>query len=114
MRAYNVVGALDDAGLKVWRLCARAPHHHAQGHLLLHSERIIKKGKYHEISTFYECVLCKKRLATFPSPAGMTLTNFFLGGSNLVCDIPAGDRNAGNLLLRCSGALSMNNFANFN
>jgi hypothetical protein len=38
VRAYNVVCALDDAGLKVWRLCARAPHHHAQGHLLLHDK----------------------------------------------------------------------------
>jgi hypothetical protein len=43
VRAYNVVCALDDTGLKVWRLCARAPHHHAQGHLLLHDKIMIEK-----------------------------------------------------------------------
>ena len=43
---------------------------------------------------------CKKRLATFPSPAGMSLTKLCLGGSiliipargeSLVSGIPAGD-----------------------
>jgi hypothetical protein len=41
----------------------------------------------------------KKRLATFPSPAGMSLTKLFLGGNKMIipaqgefvgrCDIPA-------------------------
>jgi hypothetical protein len=30
---------------------------------------------------------CKKRLAAFPSPAGMSLTKLFLGGNNFI--IPA-------------------------
>jgi hypothetical protein len=37
---------------------------------------------------------CKKRLVIFPSPAGMSLTNFSLAGKfkfGLVRDIPAGD-----------------------
>jgi hypothetical protein len=47
-------------------------------------------------------VHCKKRLATFPSPAGMSLTILSLGGSvikffppreSLVSNIPAGDGN---------------------
>jgi hypothetical protein len=29
-------------------------------------------------------VHCKKRLATFPSPAGMSLTKISLGGKNLI------------------------------
>jgi hypothetical protein len=43
----------------------------------------------------------KKRLATFPSPAAMSLTKLFRGGNNpresLVSDIPAGgDGNVAN------------------
>ncbi len=37
---------------------------------------------------------CKKRLATFPSPAGMSFTKLSLGGKN-------GDGNVANLFLRC-------------
>ncbi len=49
----------------------------------------------------------KKRWATFPPPAEMSLTKLSLGWNNLnipgqVSDIPAGDENVGNLLLRCT------------
>ncbi len=48
---------------------------------------------------------CKKRLAVFPSPAGMSLTKlsldgndlFFPGPDSLVSDIPAEDRKMANL-----------------
>jgi hypothetical protein len=46
----------------------------------------------------------KKRLPTFPSPAGMSLTKLSLAGNNLiipaqeaVSDIPTGDGNVANL-----------------
>jgi hypothetical protein len=42
-------------------------------------------------------VHCIKRLAPFPSPAGMSLNKLFLGGNNLESDIPAGDGNVANL-----------------
>ncbi len=54
----------------------------------------------------------KKRFSIFPSPAGMSLTNLFLGGNNLymtslvpprlslLSDIPAGDGNIENLFLQ--------------
>ncbi len=38
---------------------------------------------------------CKKRLAVFPSPAGMPLTKLSLAGNNL------GDRKTANLFLLC-------------
>jgi hypothetical protein len=45
---------------------------------------------------------CKKRLATFPSPAGMTLTELlFPLRESLVSVIPAGDGNVTILFLRC-------------
>jgi hypothetical protein len=59
---------------------------------------------------------CKKGLAVFPSPAGMSLTKLSLGGKNLyktslfppreslVSDIPAGDGKMANLFLQCVGA----------
>ncbi len=56
---------------------------------------------------------CKKELAVFPSPAGMSLIKLFLGGNNLVfsrpervwslvSDIPAGDGKMANSFLQCS------------
>jgi hypothetical protein len=50
---------------------------------------MIEKGESYENSTFYEYAHCKKRLATFPSPAGMSLTKLFLGGNNLISNIHA-------------------------
>jgi hypothetical protein len=56
----------------------------------------------------------KKSFSIFPSPAGMSLTIFSLGGNNLymtslfppreslVSDIPAGDGNIEKLFVRCS------------
>jgi len=58
---------------------------------------------------------CKKSFSIFPSPAGMSLTKFSLGGNNdvitelflprgsLVSDIPAGDGELVNLFFRCTG-----------
>jgi hypothetical protein len=56
----------------------------------------------HNCSTRYTV---KKRLAIFPSPAGMLLTKLSLAGNNLLfpgygefdSDIPAGDGNIANL-----------------
>jgi hypothetical protein len=36
----------------------------------------------------YSCIHCKKELAVFPSPAGMSLIKLFLGGNNLVFSRP--------------------------
>jgi hypothetical protein len=36
----------------------------------------------------YGTVHCKKELAVFPSPAGMSLIKLFLGGNNLVFSRP--------------------------
>ncbi len=52
-------------------------------------------------------VHCKKRLAIFPPPAGMSLTKLSLAGNNLInharesliSDIPAGDKKFANLSL---------------
>ncbi len=55
---------------------------------------------------------CKKRLAVFPSPAGMLLTKLSLAGNNLVIpgqkefgirNVPAGGRKINKLFLQCSG-----------
>jgi hypothetical protein len=54
-------------------------------------------------------VHCKKKLAIFPPPAGMSLTKLFLGGNNfpprksLVSDIPSGDGKTANPFLQCIG-----------
>ncbi len=52
---------------------------------------------------------CKKILAIFPSPVGMSLNkislagnNFFTSRESLVSDIPAGDEKIANLLLKCA------------
>jgi hypothetical protein len=53
---------------------------------------------------------CKKRLAVFPSPAGMSLTKLSLAGiielfparERLVSDIPAGDWKTVYLFLQCT------------
>jgi hypothetical protein len=42
----------------------------------------------------------KKRSATFPSPAGMSLTKLFPPRKKLVCDIPAEDGNVANLFTK--------------
>jgi hypothetical protein len=55
-------------------------------------------------------VHCKKRLAIFLSPIGMSLTKLSLGRNNkifplresLVSDNPTGDENIENLFLRCT------------
>jgi hypothetical protein len=56
---------------------------------------------------------CQKRLAIFPTSAGMSLTKLSLAGSNfkvftaresLFSDIPAGDGKIYNLILQCRGA----------
>ncbi len=53
---------------------------------------------------------CKKRLAVFPSPAGMSLTELSLAGNNLiipgqgefgVSDIPAGEWKTAKVFLQC-------------
>jgi hypothetical protein len=55
-------------------------------------------------------VHCKKELAIFPSPAGMSLTKLSLGGKktklfpprkSLISDIPAGDGKTANSFLQC-------------
>jgi hypothetical protein len=56
-----------------------------------------------------ETIHCKKGLAVFPSPAGMSLTKLSLAGNNsifpgqgeFVTDIPAGDVKTTNLFLQC-------------
>jgi hypothetical protein len=57
---------------------------------------------------------CKKRLASFPSPGGMSLTKLSVVGNNLiipnqreslVSEIPAGDRKLANLFLQCRGSV---------
>ncbi len=59
----------------------------------------------------YTVVHCKKKLAVFPSAAGMSLTKLSLAGNNfiipearesLVSDIPAWDRKTIYLFLQCS------------
>ncbi len=54
---------------------------------------------------------CKKSLAIFPSPAGMSLTKLSLAGNNLiipghgecwVSDTPVGDGKIANLFLQCN------------
>ncbi len=53
---------------------------------------------------------CKKKLAVFPTPAGMSLIKLSLGGKNLiisvqgelVSDIPAGDGKTANHFLKCT------------
>jgi hypothetical protein len=62
------------------------------------------------ISCRYMTYTVKKRLATFPSPAGMSLTKLYLCGNNLIIPAqgefdkwhPAGDGNVSNLFLRCT------------
>jgi hypothetical protein len=39
-------------------------------------------------SIIVQTVHCKKELAVFPSPAGMSLIKLFLGGNNLVFSCP--------------------------
>ncbi len=66
------------------------------------------QGRSVWISVFLHC---KKWLAIFPSPAGMSLTKLSLAGNNqitvfpawenLVSDIPARDRKIANLFLQC-------------
>ncbi len=56
-------------------------------------------------------VHCKKRLATFPSPAAMSLTApwagiLFQARESLVSDIPAGDENVGTFLTVCRSEFS--------
>jgi hypothetical protein len=54
-------------------------------------------------------VHCKKRLAIFPPPAGMSTTklslvwNKFPARGSLVSDIPTGDGKIANLFLQCTG-----------
>jgi len=62
---------------------------------------------------FKQFLHCEKRLASFPSPAGMSLTTLSLGRNidviyklfpareSVVSDIPAGDGNIANLFLQC-------------
>ncbi len=42
----------------------------------------------HHVETFKNVLHCKKELAVFPSPAGMSLIKLFLGGNNLVISRP--------------------------
>jgi hypothetical protein len=60
-----------------------------------------------------EYLHCKKELAIFPSPAGMSLTKLSLGGKktklfpprkSLISDIPAGDGKTANSFLQCGVA----------
>ncbi len=61
---------------------------------------------------------CKKRLAIFPSPAGMSLTKLSLAGNklypakeSLVSDVPAGDGKIDNLFLQCTHCEILSVFA---
>jgi hypothetical protein len=53
-------------------------------------------------------VHCKKRFASFPSPAGMSLTKLSLDGNKFI--IPAGDEKIVNLFLQCRRFLMQNFF----
>ncbi len=67
-------------------------------------------GEARSIQQTCKYVHCKKRLAVFPSPAGMSLTKLSLAGNNLIIpgqtefvrDIPTGDRKTANLFLQCT------------
>jgi hypothetical protein len=70
-----------------------------------------QRGYKLKVTTKYTVVHCKKKLAVFPSAAGMSLSKLSLAGNNfiipearesLVNDIPAGDRKTINLFLQCS------------
>jgi len=65
------------------------------------------------LSPFQHLYTVKKKFASFPSPAGMSLPNLSLGGNDiitelflprgsLVSDIPAVDGKLMNLILRCT------------
>jgi hypothetical protein len=56
-------------------------------------------NKYSYVLHVCKDVHCKKRLVIFSSPAGMSLTKFFLGGDNKI--IPARKKIA-NLFLQCT------------
>jgi hypothetical protein len=65
------------------------------------------------LCNWVEKLHCKKRLAVFPIPLGMSLTSnqtlpgreyvikLFPARESLVSDIPAGDRKTANLFLQC-------------
>ncbi len=61
----------------------------------------------YSITLYIHMAVRKKRFASFPSPAGMSLPNndvrteLFLPRGSLVSDIPAGDGKLVNLFLRC-------------
>ncbi len=57
----------------------------------------------------YQSIQCKKSLAVFSFPAGMSLTklsmdrnNLIIPRKSLVSDIPAGDRKTADLFLQCT------------
>ncbi len=58
-------------------------------------------GKKTEKGYERRCIHCKKKLATFPSPTGMSITKLFPPRESLVSDIPAGGGKTGNLFLQC-------------
>ncbi len=67
----------------------------------------------------HETIHCKKRLAVFPSPAGMSLTKLSLADitliipakESLVSDIPAGNGQTANLFSQCRHSRSINNIS---
>jgi hypothetical protein len=60
--------------------------------------QVCTRTVHHRSSTVLHC---KKELAIFPSPAGMSLTKLSLGG---ISDIPAGDGKTAHSFLQCSSA----------
>ncbi len=46
------------------------------------NDKLANRGP--ELMSFWDQSHCKKELAVFPSPAGMSLTKLFLGGNNLI------------------------------
>jgi hypothetical protein len=57
---------------------------------LFQSERSFKTFQLRRVYSTYSTYImhCKKELAIFPSPAGMSLIKLFLGGNNLVFSRP--------------------------
>jgi hypothetical protein len=55
---------------------------------LVSPQRFERKRHFVFAATIYGVAHCKKELAVFPSPAGMSLIKLFLGGNNLVFSRP--------------------------
>ncbi len=79
-------------GVRVVKIIYRSAH--IRG-VYVHSQRLQQKrfvgqeeNVQYSASRQYQVLHCKKELAVFPSPAGMSLIKLFLGGNNLVFSRP--------------------------